>query len=157
MTGLHGANRLASNSLLEAVVYSHRSAQEMKEIGKRNPVPQNIPDWDESGTVNSEEWVLISHNRKEIQQLMWDYVGIVRSNHRLERAKRRINLILSEVKDFYKRTKVSEGLIELRNLSYVADIIIRSALERKESRGLHYTTDYPDIDDKNWLRDTVIT
>ena len=156
MTGLHGANRLASNSLLEAVVYSHRSAQSIKENGKGNPVPLNIPDWDESGTVNSEEWVLISHNRKEIQQLMWDYVGIVRSNHRLERAKRRINLILNEVKDFYKRTKVSEGLIELRNLSYVADMIIRSALERKESRGLHYTTDYPLLDDKNWLKDTVI-
>ena len=156
MTGLHGANRLASNSLLEAVVYSYRSAQSMKENGKGNSVPLNIPDWDESGTVNSEEWVLISHNRKEIQQLMWDYVGIVRSNHRLERAKRRINLILSEVKDFYKRTKVSEGLIELRNLSYVADMIIRSALERKESRGLHFTTDYPSLDDKNWLKDTVI-
>jgi L-aspartate oxidase len=156
MTGLHGANRLASNSLLEAVVYSYRSAQSMLENGKGNSVPLNIPDWDESGTVNSEEWVLISHNRKEIQQLMWDYVGIVRSNHRLERAKRRINLILSEVKDFYKRTKVSEGLIELRNLSYVADLIIRSALERKESRGLHYTTDYPLLDDKNWLKDTVI-
>lgn len=156
MTGLHGANRLASNSLLEAVVYSHRSAQTMKENGKGNTIPPNVPEWDESGTVNSEEWVLISHNRKEIQQLMWDYVGIVRSNHRLERAKRRINLILNEVKDFYKRTKVSEGLIELRNLSYVADMIIRSALERKESRGLHYTTDYPFVDDKNWLKDTVI-
>ncbi|MHB1049808.1 MAG: L-aspartate oxidase [Bacteroidota bacterium] len=156
MTGLHGANRLASNSLLEAVVYSYRSAQSMSVNGKGNSVPLNIPDWDESGTVNSEEWVLISHNRKEIQQLMWDYVGIVRSNHRLERAKRRIDLILSEVKDFYKRTKVSEGLIELRNLSYVADMIIRSALERKESRGLHYTTDYPFNDDKNWLKDTVI-
>jgi L-aspartate oxidase len=156
MTGLHGANRLASNSLLEAVVFSHRSAQKIQENGKENIIPQKIPDWDDSGTINSEEWVLISHNRKEIQQLMWDYVGIVRSNHRLERAQRRIQLILHEVKDFYKRTKVNESLIELRNLSYVAEIIIRSALERKESRGLHYTTDYPKIDDQNWLRDTVI-
>lgn len=156
MTGLHGANRLASNSLLEAVVFSHRAALAVKERGKNNVVPSNIPDWDESGTINSEEWVLISHNRKEIQQLMWDYVGIVRSNHRLERALRRIRLIQDEVKDFYRRTKVTEGLIELRNIACVADLIIRSALERKESRGLHYTTDYPQIDDTNWLKDTVI-
>lgn len=106
--------------------------------------------------MNSEEWVLISHNRKEIQQLMWDYVGIVRSNHRLGRAQRRITLIVDEVKDFYKRTKVSEGLIELRNIACVADLIIRSAIERKESRGLHFTTDHPESDDTNWLRDTVI-
>lgn len=157
MTGLHGANRLASNSLLEAVVFSHRSSEEQKRIGKKNTIPANIPDWDESGTINSEEWILVSHNRKEIQQLMWDYVGIVRSNHRLERAQRRMKLILEEIKDFYKRTKVSEGLIEIRNLAYVADMIIRSALERKESRGLHYTTDYPTLDDKNWLKDTIIT
>ena len=157
MTGLHGANRLASNSLLEAVVYSHHSSEAIKaDKSHKNPIPANIPDWDESGTMNSEEWVLISHNRKEIQQLMWDYVGIVRSNHRLGRAQRRIKLILEEVKDFYKRTKVTEALIELRNLAFVADIIIRSALERKESRGLHYTTDYPTLDDKNWLKDTVI-
>jgi L-aspartate oxidase len=156
MTGLHGANRLASNSLLEAVVFSHRSAQKIQENGKMNLIPKEIPDWDDSGTINSEEWVLISHNRKEIQQLMWDYVGIVRSNHRLERAQRRIQLILNEVKDFYKRTKVNESLIELRNLSYVAELIIRSAIERKESRGLHYTTDFPKTDDQNWLRDTVI-
>ncbi|MFA5833117.1 MAG: L-aspartate oxidase [Bacteroidota bacterium] len=157
MTGLHGANRLASNSLLEAVVFSHRAV----EIIKMNPrdktsVSKNIPDWDESGTINSEEWILVSHNRREIQQLMWDYVGIVRSNHRLERAQRRIKLILEEVKDFYKRTKVTEGLIELRNLSSIADLIIRSALERKESRGLHFTTDYNFLEDTHWLKDTVI-
>lgn len=156
MTGLHGANRLASNSLLEAVVFSHRAALTVKERSKNNGVPLNIPDWDDSGTINSEEWVLISHNRKEIQQLMWDYVGIVRSTHRLERALRRIRLIQDEVKDFYRRTKVTEGLIELRNLACVAELIIRSALERKESRGLHYTTDYPHSDDLNWLKDTVI-
>lgn len=156
MTGLHGANRLASNSLLEAVVYSHRAAERVQRNSRRDPIPGNILDWDDSGTNNSEEWVLISHNRKEIQQLMWDYVGIVRSNHRLGRAQRRITLIVDEVKDFYKRTKVSEGLIELRNLSCVADLIIRSAIERKESRGLHFTTDHPETDDTNWLRDTVI-
>jgi L-aspartate oxidase len=156
MTGLHGANRLASNSLLEAVVFSHRAIERIKQIPKPSGTPDNIPDWDDSGTINSEEWVLVSHNRKEIQQLMWDYVGIVRSNHRLERAQRRIRLILEEVKDFYKRTKVTEDLIELRNLSCVADLIIRSALERKESRGLHYTTDYITTDDIHWLKDTVI-
>ncbi|MFA6457106.1 MAG: L-aspartate oxidase [Bacteroidota bacterium] len=157
MTGLHGANRLASNSLLEAVVFSHRAVEKIKH--KKNNganVPPTIPDWDDSGTINSEEWVLVSHNRKEIQQLMWDYVGIVRSNHRLERAQRRTKLILEEVNGFYKRTKVTEGLIELRNLSCVADLIIRSALERKESRGLHYTTDYQTVDDIHWLKDTVI-
>jgi L-aspartate oxidase len=156
MTGLHGANRLASNSLLEAVVFSHRAVEKIREGQRSNGTPQNIPDWDESGTINSEEWVLVSHNRREIQQLMWDYVGIVRSNHRLERAQRRIRLILDEVKDFYKRTKVTEELIELRNLSCVADLIIRSALMRKESRGLHYTTDYKYSDDIHWLKDTVI-
>jgi L-aspartate oxidase len=157
MTGLHGANRLASNSLLEAVVFSHRAVEKIKRQGLNiTSAPPKIPDWDDSGTINSEEWVLISHNRKEIQQLMWDYVGIVRSNHRLERAQRRSKLILEEVNGFYKRTKVTAGLIELRNLSCVADLIIRSALERKESRGLHYTTDYQTLDDVHWLKDTVI-
>lgn len=157
MTGLHGANRLASNSLLEAVVFSHRAIQEIKRSGTPAAVNPSVPDWDDSGTVNSEEWVLVSHNRKETQQLMWDYVGIVRSNHRLERAQRRIRLIAEEVRDFYKRTKVTEGLIELRNIVCVADLIIRSALERKESRGLHFTTDYPDLNDEQWLKDTVLT
>jgi L-aspartate oxidase len=158
MTGLHGANRLASNSLLEAVVYSHRAATLIHQNHFiNNSIPANIPDWDDSGTINGEEWVLVSHNRKEIQQLMWDYVGIVRSNHRLERAQRRIKLILDEVKDFYKRTKVSEELIELRNISCNADLIIRSALDRKESRGLHFTTDFPNKDDENYLKDTVVS
>lgn len=157
MTGLHGANRLASNSLLEAVVFSHRACEHVRVTAITLETPANIPDWDETGTFNSEEWVLVSHNRKEIQQLMWDYVGIVRSNHRLERAQRRIRLILDEVKDFYKRTKVTEELIELRNLASVADLIIRSALERKESRGLHFTTDYPTTDDIHCMKDTVIS
>mgnify|MGYP000116620155 CR=1 FL=1 len=156
MTGVHGANRLASNSLLEGLVFSHRAAEESrKDIPTKNSIPE-IPEWDDSGTINSEEWILISHDRKEIQQIMWDYVGIVRSNYRLERAQRRINLIVEEITDFYRRTKVTEGLLELRNLACVAELIIRSALQRKESRGLHYTTDYPQRDDKNWLKDTVI-
>ncbi len=157
MTGLHGANRLASNSLLEAVVFSHRAVDAItNQFSRTSQPPPGIPDWDDSGTINGEEWVLVSHNRREIQQLMWDYVGIVRSTHRLERAQRRINLIRDEVRDFYNRTKVSEGLIELRNLACVSELIIRSALERKESRGLHFTTDYPATDDLHWLKDTVI-
>lgn len=157
MVGVHGANRLASNSLLEAVVFSSRAAECTKTMlpsGTFSYPP--VPAWDDSGTVNSEEWVLVAHDRKEIQQLMWDYVGIVRSNLRLERAKRRLELIYREVMDFYRKTRVTEGLIELRNLSIVADLIIRSALARTESRGLHYNSDYPDRDDVHWLRDTTI-
>jgi L-aspartate oxidase len=157
MTGVHGANRLASNSLLEAVVFAHRAAQSMVGRRKAQPPLPAIPGWDESGTYNSEEWVLILHNRREIQEIMWDYVGIVRSNLRLERASRRLKLIKQEVKDFYDRTRVTEGLIELRNLATVADIIIRSAMMRKESRGLHYTTDYPRRDDVNCLVDTIVS
>ncbi|HEY4644588.1 MAG TPA: L-aspartate oxidase, partial [Bacteroidota bacterium] len=150
------ANRLASNSLLEAVVFSSRAAECTKTMlpsGTFSYPP--VPAWDDSGTFNSEEWVLVAHDRKEIQQLMWDYVGIVRSNLRLERAKRRLELIYREVMDFYRKTRVTEGLIELRNLSIVADLIIRSALARTESRGLHYNSDYPDRDDVHWLRDTI--
>jgi L-aspartate oxidase len=156
MTGVHGANRLASNSLLEALVFASRAAAHVKENGSTiTPIPGIAP-WDDSGTINSDEWVLVAHDRKEIQQIMWDYVGIVRSNHRLERAQRRVELIEKEVRDFYIRTKVTEGLIELRNISCVAGLIIHSGLLRKESRGLHYNTDYPDKDDANWLKDTVI-
>ncbi len=158
MTGVHGANRLASNSLLEAIVFSHRAFLHAKEsLHSQTWSMPIIPVWDESGTFNTEEWVLISHNRKEIQEIMWDYVGIVRSNARLDRAARRIRLIKDEMKEFYRRTKVTEGLIELRNLATIADIIVRSAIMRKESRGLHYTTDYPERDDKHCLGDTVIS
>jgi L-aspartate oxidase len=156
MTGVHGANRLASNSLLEAVVFSHHAIEDVRKRGTVHGDIPPIPLWDESGTLNTEEWVLIAHNRREIQQFMWDYVGIVRSDLRLTRAHRRILLILDEVMTFYKKTKVSEGLIELRNLAIVADLIIRSALMRKESRGLHYTTDYPGKDDSRWLVDTIL-
>jgi L-aspartate oxidase len=143
MTGLHGANRLASNSLLEALVFANRAAHAtLKESPADIPV-KDIAHWDDSGTFNTEEWVLISHNRREVRTVMWDYVGIVRSNLRLQRALRRIRLVQSEVEDFYKRTRVSEKLIQLRNLTLLAKLIIESALHRKESRGLHFTTDYP--------------
>ncbi|MGA2623648.1 MAG: L-aspartate oxidase [Bacteroidota bacterium] len=158
MTGVHGANRLASNSLLEAIVFSSRANLDAEKTLASNPPSfPVIPDWDESGTFNAAEWVLISHDKREIQELMWDYVGIVRSSLRLERALRRINFIMEEVEAFYKRTKVVEDLIELRNLATVGDLIIRSALSRKESRGLHYMTDYPERDDTSWLHDTLLS
>jgi len=157
MTGVHGANRLASNSLLEALVFSSQAFEHVKK--HRPPKPPKyppVPLWDVSGTFDAEEWVLIQHDRREIQELMWDYVGIVRSDLRLERALRRLRLIQEEIEDFYKRTKVVEGLIELRNLATVADLVVRSALMRKESRGLHYTTDYLQRDDVHWKKDTLI-
>jgi len=157
MTGVHGANRLASNSLLEGLVFSDRAAKDSIAFIKDNDFTfPEIPPWDDSGTFNAEEWVLISHNKHEIQDLMWDYVGIVRSALRLERAQRRIDLIRREVEEFYKKTKVTEGLLELRNLCIVAYLIIRSALARRESRGLHYMTDFPNRDDEHWLGDTVM-
>ena len=113
-------------------------------------------EWDESGTENAEEWIYISHDRREVQQLMWDYVGIVRSNHRLERAYRRMKFIRKEIEDYYRRTKVTVPLLELRNIAENALLIVRSAMRRKESRGLHYTTDYPLTDDRHWLHDTII-
>jgi L-aspartate oxidase len=157
MTGVHGANRLASNSLLEALVFSDRALRASLPVTPRRVEP--VPDvllWDDSGTLNSEEWILIAHNRREIQQIMWDYVGIVRSDLRLGRALRRLELIQKEVEDFYKRTKVTEGLIELRNLAQCAVLVIRCAMLRKESRGLHVTTDYRDRNDVEFLHDTLL-
>ncbi len=156
-TGVHGANRLASNSLLEAVVFAHVASETaVRYVESRRFEFPDIPRWDDSGTFNSEEWVLISHDKMEIKNIMWDYVGIVRSTLRLERALSRIRLIRQEIENFYRRTKITEGLIELRNLATVAQLIIQSALMRKESRGLHYTTDYPKTDDENFLQDTVL-
>ena len=112
--------------------------------------------WTDKGTVNAEEWILISHNKREIKEIMSDYVGIVRSTYRLERALRRIEMMKNEIKDFYKKTKVSVELLELRNLAAVAYIIIKSATERKESRGLHYMLDFPERNDRKFLKDTII-
>ena len=156
-TGVHGANRLASNSLLEALVFSHRACETSTQFIKENTLQiPRIPKWDDAGTFNSEEWVLISHDKLEIQTLMWDYVGIVRSNLRLERALSRIRLISQEVENFYRRTQVTDGLVELRNLATVSQLIIQSALTRKESRGLHYTTDYPATDDEHFKTHTLV-
>lgn len=158
MTGVHGANRLASNSLLEALVFSDRAVTAAKQFldEQITRIPE-VGDWDDSGTFNAEEWGLISFNRREIQQIMWDYVGIVRSTLRLERAYRRMELLRQEVEDFYKRTKVTEPLLELRNLALCASLIIRCASSRKESRGLHVTTDYKERDDEHFLKDTILS
>jgi L-aspartate oxidase len=155
-TGMHGANRLASNSLLEAVVFAHFAAESSKEEFKKDfPFPE-IPPWSEEGVFDQKEWVIISHNRSEIEKVMWDYVGIVRSNSRLEMAKSRIDILLKEINEFYNLNPVTYDVIELRNVSLVADLIVTSALMRKESRGLHYNLDYPQIDDTNWHKDTVL-
>ena len=156
-TGVHGANRLASNSLLEAVVFSDRAVKGTVKYWKehKGKLPL-IPTWSDEGTFDPEEWVLISHDKQEIQRLMWDYVGIVRATHRLKRAQERIQLIAKEVEDFYRKTRVTEGLIELRNITTVALLIIESAMRRKESRGLHYILDYPNTDDKHWKKDTIL-
>ncbi len=146
-TGVHGANRLASNSLLEGVVFSHQAFIHLQSIFKDKNKLDDIPDfpqWDKKGTFDLEEWILIQHNIEDVKRLMRDYVGIVRSDRRLERAYRRIILLEEEIQDYYRRSTLSSQLIELRNLATVAKLIIRSAMERKESRGLHYTTDYPE-------------
>ena len=157
-TGIHGANRLASNSLLEAIVFSRRaSADAAIKIGAISLMPaEGIVPWDDSGTIDNEEWILLSHNLAEIRTVMWDYVGIVRSNLRLERAQRRIDFLEREIEDFYKRTRITPRLLELRNIVTVAKLIITSALRRRESRGLHYTTDYPGADDCHWKKNTVL-
>ncbi|TDS97124.1 L-aspartate oxidase [Rahnella sp. BIGb0236] len=144
-TGLHGANRLASNSLLECVVYGWSAAED---IIKRLPharLAKNIPQWDESRVDNSDEQVVIQHNWHELRLFMWDYVGIVRTTKRLERALRRIMTLQQEIDEYYANFRISNNLLELRNLVLVAELIVRSALERKESRGLHFTLDYPDL------------
>jgi len=144
-TGLHGANRMASNSLLECFVYARSAATDI--IGKLSTVevPQSLPGWDASQVTDSDEDVIIAHNWDELRRFMWDYVGIVRTNKRLQRAQHRVRLLLDEIDEFYSNYKVSRDLIELRNLAQVAELMIQSAMERKESRGLHYTLDYPDM------------
>lgn len=153
-TGLHGANRMASNSLLECIVYGRASA---KDIGARNQQQDNItsPEWDESRVTEEDEAVVVSHNWHELRKLMWDYVGIVRSNSRLDRAQSRLTLLKREIEDYYARYRVSPDFIELRNLMQVADLIVKSASLRKESRGLHFNKDYPEKLDG--ARATVLT
>jgi len=154
-TGLHGANRMASNSLLECLVYARAAAQDIISHKSDETLEATLPDWDESKVSNSDEEVVVSHNWHELRHLMWNYVGIVRTTKRLERAQRRIQLLKQEVKDYYANFKVSSNLLELRNLITVAELIIECAQRRKESRGLHYTLDYPATEDD--AKDTVIS
>ena len=144
-TGLHGANRMASNSLLECFVYARSAAADILEQLSDIAIPRALPAWDASQVTDSDEDVIIAHNWDELRRFMWDYVGIVRTNKRLQRAQHRVRLLLDEIDEFYSNYKVSRDLIELRNLAQVAELMIRSAMERKESRGLHYTLDYPDL------------
>ena len=149
-TGLHGANRLASNSLLECIVYGKAAATNITKLLEADDFDDyEIPDWDESQVTNSDEEVIITHNWHELRLTMWDYVGIVRTNKRLERAMHRIELLKKEVHEYYSNFRVSRNLLELRNLLQVAEIIVKSAMMRHESRGLHYNLDYPQTDEKS--------
>ena len=152
--GLHGANRLASNSLLECLVMARVTAQHIKESIGDIATPPKLPNWDESQVVGSDEEVVINQNWDELRRFMWNYVGIVRTNKRLLRALRRVLLLREEVKEFYTNYRINRDLLELRNLITCAELIIRSAIKRKESRGLHYNLDYPFL--KRQARNTVI-
>jgi L-aspartate oxidase len=143
-TGLHGANRMASNSLLECVVFAKAAAEDILPQLASREMPTQLPAWDDSQVSCSDEEVIITHNWHELRLFMWDYVGIVRTTKRLERALRRIHLLMQEVQEYYANFRVSNNLLELRNLLQVAELIVLSAMQRKESRGLHYTLDYPD-------------
>ncbi|HRX61534.1 MAG TPA: L-aspartate oxidase [Candidatus Competibacter sp.] len=155
-TGLHGANRMASNSLLECLVFAAAAAEDIRSQLESAPKPPALPAWDESRVTDSDEEVVVSHNWSELRQFMWDYVGIVRTDKRLQRAQHRVELLLREIDEYYGNFRISNNLIELRNLAQVADLIIRSALERKESRGLHYTLNYPKANGSTSPHDTIL-
>ncbi len=159
-SGLHGANRLASNSLLEGLVLSHRAATKAVELMQPTPaleaIQQTIPEWDSGDAVESDESVVVSHNWDEIRRLMWNYVGIVRTNKRLIRARRRIEMLLEEIQEYYWSFNITRDTLELRNIALTGKLIIEGALQRKESRGLHYTMDYPELDDSATPEDTVL-
>jgi L-aspartate oxidase len=155
-TGLHGANRMASNSLLECLVFGETASEDIVSRLKNISTPPEIPAWDESRVTDSDEDVVVSHNWDEVRRFMWDYVGIVRSNKRLERARRRVNMLRQEIKEYYSTFKVHNDHLELRNLVDVANLIIRSAMRRRESRGLHYNIDHPDMDDLGQKSPTII-
>jgi L-aspartate oxidase len=154
-TGLHGANRLASNSLLEALVVAHRAAEGVK-IEPAPPMTKELPAWRSGSAQDPDELVVIYHNWREIRQLMWDYVGIVRTTKRLRRASSRLRSLAEEVQEYYWNYKMSCDLIELRNLVLVASLIVDCALSRRESRGLHYVLDYPGLDQTSPPHDTVL-
>lgn len=147
-TGLHGANRMASNSLLECLVFAASAATTIQSQLSKIKFATTPKPWDESQVIDSDEEIVVTHNWHELRQLMWDYVGIVRTNKRLQRAQHRIDLLKQEIKDYYSHFKVTKNLIELRNLIVIADLIVQSAISRKESRGLHYNLDYPEMNEQ---------
>ncbi len=155
-TGLHGANRMASNSLLECLVFARQTAEYIQVNLHQRPPPPPLPDWDESQVTDSDEEVVVAHNWDEIRRFMWDYVGIVRTDKRLQRALRRVELLKQEIAEYYGNFRVTNDLLELRNLVIVAELIIRCALMRKESRGLHFTLDHPEADTSAPPRNTVL-
>ncbi|MDO9371988.1 MAG: L-aspartate oxidase [Gammaproteobacteria bacterium] len=155
-TGLHGANRMASNSLLECVVFAASASRDIEQHLAQAPLPGELPPWDDSRVTDSDEEVVVAHNWDELRRFMWDYVGIVRTTKRLQRAQRRVDLLLHEISEYYANFRVTNDLIELRNLALVADLILRSALARKESRGLHYTLDHPQPDQSRPPADTIL-
>ena len=155
-TGLHGANRMASNSLLECLVFGQSAARHIQTQLSSTQMPGELPLWDESRVTDSDEEVVVSHNWEELRHFMWDYVGIVRTDKRLQRAKRRVDLLSTEIAEYYGNFRVTNDLLELRNLVVVADLIIQSAMARKESRGLHYTLDYPEPDPSRAPQNTVL-
>ncbi|HYW93198.1 MAG TPA: L-aspartate oxidase [Gammaproteobacteria bacterium] len=155
-TGLHGANRMASNSLLECLVFARAAADHIIRTLDRTPAPPVLPSWDESRVTDSDEEVVVTHNWTELRRFMWDYVGIVRTDKRLQRARHRVDMMLAEIEEYYGNFRINADLLELRNLTVVADLIVRSAALRRESRGLHYTLDYPEPDDRHPPRNTVL-
>ena len=156
-TGMHGANRMASNSLLECLVFGIAASEHIAASLNDIPLVPSVPAWDESRVRDSDEEVVVSHNWDELRRCMWNYVGIVRTDKRLQRAWRRVDLLQQEIQEYYSHFTVSNDLLELRNLAQVAALIIRSAQLRKESRGLHFTLDHPETDDSKPPTDTILT
>ena len=155
-TGLHGANRMASNSILECLVFAQAASKHILQQNMAEIETRILPVWDESRVTDSDEEVVVTHNWDELRRFMWDYVGIVRTDKRLKRAKSRVNLLLKEIHEYYGNFRVTSDLLELRNLAVVADLIIQSSIERKESRGLHYTLNYPEANDERKPVNTVL-
>jgi L-aspartate oxidase len=156
-TGLHGANRLASNSLLEGTVFGRRAAlRAVEDLADAGGPPPALPPWNPGDALAPDEGVVVTHNWDELRRTMWNFVGIVRTLKRLERARTRVKTLRDEIREYYWKYKLTPDLVELRNLADVAMLVVECARQRRESRGLHYLLDYPKPDDK-WVRDTVLT